>query len=171
MRTPIVAFILAMFASTAAAQTPTPTPAPEVYTLNAGSTNVGNLIQVIRAKNEKLCSNLHRQAGTNPWTPAWTCTQAQACTVASAPGGASCTAAQARGANVRVWLQTEAGHQEYVMFQIVLPAFNDQVEALPSWEQRQQCIAFNAGDQNAKDQMCINAGRVAPCRLYGPTCF
>jgi len=164
--------LLVVFApGTAHAQTPTPTPAPENYTIPAPSNRVTQLIQVVNMRNEKTCVRLWRRAGTNPWAVPWQCTQAQACVVAGATGGASCTAAQARAVDARIWVNTtEAGRTEFVTFFMVSPAFDDQYSAVPGWDQYIQCVTWNAASQATKDAMCTNAQRPVPCTLYPATC-
>ena len=166
----LFALMLFGFAAAASAQTPTPTPAPETYSIPATTNRVTQLIQVVNMRNEKTCLRLWKQAGTNPWTPSTTCTQAQACVVAGATGGASCTAAQARNAGARIWVQTQSGREEFVTFGIAAPSFDDQYNAVPGWDQIMQCNTWNAGSQAVKDSMCVAASRPVPCTLYPTVC-
>lgn len=88
--------------------------AQETYSLPASAGNVVTLNEVITFYNGETCAR---------YSLALTCTQAQACTSAVAPGGASCTAAQARNAGVRIYALTQAGREEFVTFVIAAPEF------------------------------------------------
>lgn len=170
MKTLTVALALGFVAAVASAQTPTPTPAPEDYTVSANSSRVGDIVQMVQMRTEKLCAQVHQRVGTNPWSPAYSCTQGQICLAVNAPGGASCTAAQARGAGVRLFPTTQAGREEFVTFGLVLPQFQDQLEAVPSWQRYRQCLTWQAGNAATRDSMCTQSGLSAGCRLYGSTC-
>lgn len=85
----------------------------ESYTVNATAGQVTDLTAIVDISNEQVCRGLGL---------ALTCTQAQACTAKGAPGGASCTAVQARGAGVRIYPQTLAGREEFVTFALVASA-------------------------------------------------
>lgn len=150
---------LGLLASAAGAQ--------ETYSVGPVSAQkVLNLTAVVAAKNVKTCLRLSTQS--NPLTAS--CTQAQACTNANAPGGASCTPGQARTAGVRIWPATFAGREEYVTFGIADPAFDDQVAAVPGQTQRQACLAWQTQNQAARDAACVAHGITAPCLMYGSTC-
>jgi hypothetical protein len=136
--------------------------AQESYSIPATASQVTDVTSIAIAKNKKTCVRLGLAIG---------CTQAQACTAANAAGGASCTAAQARNANARIFVSsTQAGREEYVSFQIVLPAFQDQIAAVPGQTQREACANWQTFNQTQKDAACTAAGITAPCTLFGSTC-
>ena len=110
----IVGVAFALASVTASAQ--------ESHVIPVSLANIAKENSIINGKNAKTCQRLSLAIG---------CTQAQACTAASAAGGASCTAAQARAAKARIWLLTQPGREEYTIFGIVEPAFDDQVAAVP----------------------------------------
>src|SRR5687767_9696001 len=94
---PLIAFVL--LAGPASAQV-------ETYAVPGSAANVATLTSVISFRNRETCER---------WSLATTCTQAQACTAANAIGGSSCTAANARAANARIFPLTQAGREEYVI--------------------------------------------------------
>lgn len=126
----------------------------ETYSLNASAGNVTTLTDVISFFNAQACQQL-------ALAPA--CTQAQACTAASAPGGASCTAAQARGANVRIWPLTLAGREEYTTFQIALPRFQDLVGSVSNAKRQTFASAWAGLSQASRDSICTTLALPAGC--------
>ncbi len=135
--------------------------AQEAYSISASAQNVTDLTSVVAAKNVKTCLRLGQVAA---------CTQAQACTAASAAGGASCTASQARAVNARIFPATLAGREEYTAFQIVLPAFLDQLAAVPGQAQKQACLAWQGYNTTQKNTACTAFGLPNGCALYGSSC-
>lgn len=94
--------------------------AQEAYTVpptgNGTAQQQADLTAIVAAYNANTCEGLKL---------ATSCTQAQACTAANAAGGASCTAAQARAANARIWPNTTAlERSEFVTFVYATPSFN-----------------------------------------------
>jgi len=144
----LVALILGAAARTASSQ--------ETYSISAGAGNVSDLTAVVDVSNAKTCER-------NSLAP--TCTQAQVCTAVSAPGGASCTAAQARGANVRIFPNTQPGREEYVTFQIALPKFNEIKADILARGQQQLCKFWTTATQPQKDALCTSSGQAAGCLL------
>lgn len=129
--------------------------AQETYSVSGSAGQVGDLQQYLLAQNRTTCALLNL---------AITCTQAQACTAANAPGGASCTAVQARGANVRIWPDTQAGREEYVTFGVAAPKLAEIRAVVPG--------AFIAGP--AMGDYCrwwkANSGsQAAECAKIGAT--
>lgn len=128
--------------------------AQEVYTLNANAAQVVQLDRNRAARNRQTCS---RYALT------LTCTQAQVCTAATAPGGAACTPVQARGANVRIYPATQVGREEFLAFDLVLPEFLQRVADAASDEKKSACSWFALQTQPTKDAECSKWGLDAGC--------
>lgn len=122
-----------------------PVAAQETYSLPAGAGNVTTLSAVIAGLNGAVCDR-----GGLPRT----CTQAQACTNLQTAGGASCTAAQARAANTRIYPLTQAGREEFVTFGIALPRFLDLVANQREEDRRASCTAWLALTQGTRDTFC-----------------
>jgi hypothetical protein len=135
--------------------------AQESYSISASAQQVTDLTNIVTARNEKLCQR---------FSLALACTQAQVCTAASTPGGASCTAAQARTAGVRIFPLTQAGREEYVTFQIAAPAFNDQKAIVPSWLQKKACDTWQTQNQTERNTACAAHSLPNGCLLYPTTC-
>lgn len=128
----------------------------ESYSVSASANQVSNLTNAIASINQDLCDRY--TLGTN-------CTQAQACTAVNAPGGASCTAAQARQANVRIWPNTQAGREEFVVFYIVGPRFQDLVQGTVGSNRARYCAWWNTQNQTTKDGECTKLGLPAGCAI------
>lgn len=156
MKTLIAALTLVLLGSLAQAQ--------ENYTIAGTAGQVTDLADGIVATNIKTCKRLV------PGTPVG-CTQAAACTAANAAGGASCTAAQARAANARIWIgTTQAGREEFVTFVFVAPHFQDLKATVAPAAQYQACLKWQTDNTTAKNSSCTAAGLAAGCTLYGTTC-
>jgi hypothetical protein len=112
---------------------------------------------MVAANNNSVCAAVDLASG---------CTQAQACTAANATGGASCTAAQARNANVRIFPQTFAGREEFFQFRIALPKFLELRAEIVNLNQAHAKRTWDAGNQTVRDGMCTAAGLAAGCLLY-----
>ncbi len=130
--------------------------AQETYTINANATQAADLRQYELSINRGQC----RRLGL-----AVTCTQAQACTAANAPGGASCTAAQARGAGARIWPDTQAGREEFVTFQWVAGHFLEARASLPTLAGPDYCGWWTAQNQTTKDAECTKIGAPTGCSI------
>lgn len=153
----IVFALLAVFAATTAF-------AQETYSVDATVQQVADLTAIINARNERLCYKVTAGA-------AFTCTQAAACTFFNAPGGASCTATQARSVGARVYPNANATDRtEYVKFNMAGPQFTDQKAILPSWSQFKACLKWQTDNQTARDSSCSAAGLGAGCTLYPSSC-
>lgn len=126
----------------------------EDYTISANANQVADLTWIVSVANTKTCINWGLSAG---------CTQAAACTAANAAGGASCTAAQARAAQARVWPQTQAGRQEFVIFEIAAPGFQTLRTEANNFGRQAYCAWFNAQTQGVKDGVCTAIGLPAGC--------
>jgi hypothetical protein len=132
--------------------------AQESYSLNVTAQQVTDLTAVIDMTNGQTCIR---------WGLAVGCTQAQACTAASAAGGSSCTAAQARAAKARIFPQTLAGREEFVTHMIAVARFIELRDQVPAWLEERKCAHRATLDQTARNTQCTNNGLTAPCRLCG----
>lgn len=155
-------FIISMVAVIA----PTLAFAQVTYTLaNVPQADDDSLAAIITSRNERLCTRLAAVGG-------FSCSQAQACTAALLKGinvtnGASCTAQNARASNVRIWPNaTVADRNEYVLFQIATPSFNDQKAFINGWQQIRACLKWQTDNQTARNASCAAAGLPNLCTLY-----
>lgn len=130
------------------------TQAQETYSLPASAGNVTTLTIVITGQNGDLCAR---------YALARTCTQAQACTAANAPGGSGCTAAQARTAGVRIYPLTQAGREEYVTFDIAAPEFIRRVANQNAETRRAFCEFWGAANTTQRNNACSAIGAAAGC--------
>jgi hypothetical protein len=128
--------------------------AQENYTLPAGAGNVVTLTTVMGGLNRETCVRYSLAAN---------CTQAQVCAAAAAPGGASCTANQARAAGVRIYPLTFAGREEFVTFGIALPEFLRLVSAQQSETRRIFCEGWTAANTTQRNNACTAIGLSAGC--------
>jgi hypothetical protein len=135
------------------------TEAQESYTIPASAPNVASLTVVVTGHNGDVCERYSQPR---------TCNQAQACTAAETPGGASCTPAQARAAGVRIFALTQAGREEYTIHMIVLPKFLELLAAERAEQHRAYCVKWLALTQTQRNTFCTGTlGEPASC---GPTC-
>lgn len=133
--------------------------AQETYSLPASAGNVTTLTEIITYANGNVCASLNL---------ARTCTQAQACTAASVTGGASCTAANARAAKVRIYPLTTAGREEYSQFEIAQPRFNELAASLqPVSQNFDFCTAWTAAS-TANKNSCRTA--ISAAATAAPFC-
>jgi len=135
--------------------------AQEAYSISATANQVNNLTDIVTTANARTCLRL---------TATEICTQAAACTAANAPGGSSCTAAQARGANARIYPLTQAGREEFVTFVFVAPQFIGALGDPVAFEFERACANWTAFTNTQKNSACQALGRTAstvavPCRL------
>lgn len=144
-----LAFALILLASPALAQ--------ETYSLSGSAGQVGQLDRDRASTNRQTCTRLGL---------ALTCTQAQACTSANAPGGASCTAAQARGAQVRIFPATQAGREEFLTFSYVVPEFSRRVKGAAADEMNAAKAWFIAQSVAVQNAECAKWGLAAGCNPY-----
>lgn len=114
--------------------------------------------------NASTCQRLSTTA--SPLTD--TCTQAQACTNAGAAGGASCTPAQARAANARIFPATQAGREEYVTFTMVIPTLDDRREKVTNNNRLKQCKFWQTATAAQRNAICSAVGLPAGCDLSCP---
>lgn len=131
--------------------------AQESYSLSFSANQVNNLDRDRASNNRQTCVKLGQVS---------TCTQAEACAAARAPGGASCTAAQARAANVRIYPATQAGREEFLTFSVVIPEFQRRLKGAAADEQnaaKAWFLAQNAVTQNAE---CSKWGLANGCNPY-----
>lgn len=128
--------------------------AQETYSLPAGAGNVTTLTTLVAKTDGDTCQR---------WGLPRTCTQAQACVAASAVGGASCTAAQARAAAARIYPNTFAGREEYVTFEIALPQFLALVSSQQAEDRRAFCENWNAATPTTRNNFCTSIGLLAGC--------
>jgi hypothetical protein len=128
--------------------------AQEAYTLNASAGNVTTLTGVITKRNGDLCAS---------YGQARTCSQATMCTLASVAGGASCTAAAARTAGVRIYPLTLSGREEFTTYQIALPKFVEIVGEQDAETRRSFCEFWLAANTTARNSACSAIGASAGC--------
>lgn len=130
--------------------------AQETDSLSATAGQVADLRQYVLSINRGQC----RRLGL-----AITCTQAQACTAANAPGGASCTAAQARNAGARIWPDTQLGREEFVLWQWNVPRFQEARASLPALAGPDYCAWWTLQNQATKDAECAKIGAPNGCSI------
>jgi hypothetical protein len=135
----------------------------EVYAVAASDAQVVELRIYELAKNREQCRRLGLAS---------TCTQAQACTAANAPGGASCTAAQARQAGCRIWPDTEAGRLEFITFNPgwLADLFKSAKASTPAQIGTEYCIWWGTQNQTQREAVCTaigatNSGTIEACGL------
>lgn len=149
----ILTILLVLVAASVSAQ--------ETYTQSASAAQVLDLSAIITAENEDTCESR---------ALAETCTQAQVCTAANAPGGASCTPAQARGAGVRIYPLTFAGRDEFVLHNFVLPRFNAARIRIAQRHRIKECRFWATATNTQKNAACQATGNTSstvsqPCEL------
>lgn len=133
-----------------------PVLAQETFSLPATAVQVTDLSGIIDATNGRTCESRALAIG---------CTQAAICTAAAAPGGASCTAAQARSVNVRIYPSTLAGREEFSQIEIALKRFNE-LKAEISKRALERLFKFcSTATQPQKDALCTDSGQAASCLL------
>jgi len=130
--------------------------AQETYTLNASAPQVSRLNVVVNSVNDRACVSNNLPSG---------CTQAQVCTAAGTPGGSSCTAAQARTANVRIFPLTQAGREEYITFNLVAQQVQSYFEATIDYNHNKYCTWFRAQTVTVKNAECSKSGAPTDCEL------
>jgi len=91
------------------------------------------------------------------------CTQAQACTALTVPGGAACTAVQANAANARIYADTLGGREAFVTIEMVRAGAGAYLSEQLRREQNTFGIWCRAATQAQKDVICTAAGLVAGC--------
>ena len=111
--------------------------------------------------NLRTCKRLST-APSNP-TPAFNCTQAQACVAALAVGGAACTPAQARAANARIFPNTQAGREEIVTFNAIIEYLDAGQREAATQHQDAICDDFKANPASSElTSLCSRLGLPAP---------
>lgn len=130
--------------------------AQETYSVAATVGQTADLRQYVLSQNRRTCQ---RQL------LAVTCTQAQACTSANVAGGVSCTNAAARAANVRIWPDTLAGREEFVVFFWLAPLFGQAKATLPTLAAPDYCIWWTAQNQTTRDAECTKIGAPTGCSI------
>jgi hypothetical protein len=128
----------------------------ETYSVAATANQVSNLTTAIASMNQELCDR---------YTLGQNCTQAQACTAVNAAGGAACTPAQARTANVRMWPNTQAGREEFVTFYLIAPRFQDLVSGTVGANRARYCAWWALQNQTTKDAECTKLGQPTGCSI------
>jgi hypothetical protein len=102
------------------------------------------------------------------------CTQAQACVPVGRPpcaGGASCTAAQARAAacNARIYPNTQAGREEMLAFETMIPGLQKLKERGQSLDANAFCeVTWVALTLTERHNECVRAGRGAGSSTTNP---
>lgn len=130
--------------------------AQETYSISASAAQVTDLTQIVAVANERVCFKLNLAEG---------CTQAQACVASAAPGDSSCTAAQARQANVRIIPATQAGREEFVTFFIAGPRFIEMRSEIVSRHKEKFCAFWATATQTQKNTLCTDSGQSTGCEL------
>lgn len=136
--------------------------AQETYSLSATANQVTDLRQHVLAENRALCRRYSVALASCQTS------QGTICAAANAAGGASCTAAQARAAGVRVWPDTQAGREEFVTFSWVAPDFQAaRTETpqpfIPGPAMGDYCEWWKAQNQTTKDAECSKISAPTPC--------
>lgn len=131
-----------------------PAAAQESYTVNSSAAQVVRLTKAVTIQNRQTCASQGFPAS---------CTQATICVQVNAAGGASCTAAQARASNVRIYPNTLAGREEFITFALIVPAFQQLMGTAVSTDQQDFCGAFKAASQATRDATCTTYGLPAAC--------
>jgi hypothetical protein len=132
----------------------------ENYTIPASggaSGVVAQLTEIVNAVNLETCFRWGKLSGCTDTGASGTCV------AAGAAGGSSCTAAQARTANARIFPQTEVGRGEYTIHRIATPEFEKQKEIPNRVSKIAVCQWFNAQNQTVKDAECAKYGLLANC--------
>lgn len=122
--------------------------AQETYSVSASVAQVAELRHYTLALNRATCRSLSLPA---------TCTQAQAC-----PG---CTNAQARQQDRRIWPDSQAGREEFVIFVWIAPDYDAIRTATPGKVLEDYCAWFRAQNQAGKDAECSKIGAPASCNV------
>lgn len=118
----------------------------ENHTIPVSTVNQAKETLVIRRSNRLLCTR---------WSLSFPCTQAAVCTAAGVVGGASCTAANARAAEARIYDSTTlAGREEFTTFGIAQPAFNDLVAAAVSEQIVEGCSIWATMNTTQRNNVC-----------------
>lgn len=138
--------------------------AQESYTVNASATNVVRVERERVRWNTFVCTRFALAAS---------CTQAQACVAAGVTGGASCTVANARAADVEIFSNNLAGRDAFFSFQLLLKLVLPVLKANDvSSDHSSQQTNWTNGSTAVKDAMCAAAGAPVPattalgCNLY-----
>lgn len=129
--------------------------AQETYSLPANATQTADLRTYVLGVNRGMC----RKAGF----PTGVCTQAQACTAAGI--SSACTAAQARAADARIWPDTQAGREEFVTYQWVLPKFVEARATLRTSQQAELCEWWKTASTANKNTICTTSGLATGCEI------
>ena len=129
----------------------------ETYSVNlSAAANVAKLDLGRTQYNAGVCSRLSLPAS---------CTQAQACVAANVVGGASCIAADAQAAGVRIYANTLAGREGFVANELVrvkLAEFVQRNAEAAMVTLRTFCLAAT---QPQKDAICTASGQSAGCGI------
>lgn len=131
-----------------------PASAQETFSFSATANQVTRVDRGRLVTNAKTCQRLSTVA--SPLT--FTCTQAQACVNAGAAGGASCTAAQARAANARIYPATLAGREEFLGFGIIVPEISNLMNVAVSFDQSEFCRLFKLAAAGSQNTVCTTIG-------------
>lgn len=150
LRKALLAFII-LFGSSLAAS------AQETYSVAVPAADV-NLVQRSRILwNASVCARFALAAS---------CTQAQACTAAGAPGGASCTAVQARSVDVEIFADTLAGREGFFIRKLLTRLRRDILARdIAGRDGDLQCTNWRAGNDTVKNAMCAAAGAPVPATV------
>jgi hypothetical protein len=128
--------------------------AQETYNVNVSANQVVRLTTSINMANASICLGANLPIG---------CTQAQLCIARNVPGGASCTAGQARNAFARIYPITQAGREEFLIYYLILPSFRSLDAEDFGFDGKIFCMAWPVLSQSVKDNICTTAGLAAGC--------
>jgi len=131
--------------------------AQENYNVPASAQQVADLTAVVTGANLRTCLLWGKAAGCTDQGASGTCV------AAGAAGGSSCTAAQARAANARIFPATQAGREEFVQFKIAAPTFVAMKNELPTFSRAAYCSWFGLQTQTTQDSECTKIGLSAGC--------
>lgn len=127
--------------------------AQESYTISVTVNQQARVTRSVNVQNQTTCIRLNQPAA---------CTQAQACVAANAAGGASCTAAQARQANARIYPNTQPGREEFATA-VFAKDVNEMINNAVALDQSQWCVAFKAASLANQNSACTVVGYTSPC--------
>lgn len=130
--------------------------AQEVYSVSANAIQVAIVQQWTAFLNRDNCRRINAAGGA-------ACTQAQACTAVNAPGGSGCSPAQARQAGVRIWPDSQAGREEYMLHGVAAPALADIKAKLPASIVIDKCIWWNGQNTTVQNAECATIGAPPGC--------
>jgi hypothetical protein len=142
---------------------PTSAMAQETYQFSSTAQQQARINRGRLLVNRATCLRLGLPAG---FSDAANCTQAQACIQAGAVGGASCTAAQARAENARIYPNTTAGREEAMVFEGVVPWVMGLTTTARATDPDAYCTNFWASaNTTTRNAECTKSGLPNDCDI------